>query len=383
MTRLIQLRNIKAKDVMSERLIICQKSERVSEVLGRMKKMDIHELPVVENGKLLGMVSYDIFIKRKSLPLSALVENIMVMPPKVDVNTSITKVAEVMLTNSFRAVPVTAAGEVAGIIAREDIVSRLVDFEQLEQINVKDVMTPDPITIGEDEHLERARAIMRDLDVRALPVVDAEGRLSGVLGIKDIMAYYTMERAQRKPAEINTRDTKHLHIAVSSLMSQPAISMGLKGNLLDAVKKMAVGHISSVVVVESRKPVGIVTQLDVLELVASYQERRQVYVQITGLDEQDPDLYDEMYRLIEKTMNRITPITMPQLLMLHFTEHHRPKEGRNFTVRARLSTSHGLFFSEGSDYELFRVLDTVLDHLEKQIIKDKERTKDRREGQED
>jgi ribosomal subunit interface protein len=136
-------------------------------------------------------------------------------------------------------------------------------------------------------------------------------------------------------------------------------------------------------VVESRKPVGIVTQLDVLELVASYQERRQVYVQITGLDEQDPDLYDEMYRLIEKTMNRITPITMPQLLMLHFTEHHRQKEGRNFTVRARLSTSHGLFFSEGSDYELFRVLDTVLDHLEKQIVKDKERTKDRREGQED
>ena len=383
MTRLIQLRNIKAKDVMSERLIICQKSERVSEVLGRMKKMDIHELPVVESGKLLGMVSYDMFIKRKSLPLSALVENIMVMPPKVDVSTSITKVAEVMLTNSFRAVPVTAAGEVAGIIAREDIVSRLVDFEQLEQINVKDVMTPDPITIAEDEHLERARAIMRDLDVRALPVVDAEGRLSGVLGIKDIMAYYTQERAQRKPAEMSTRDTKHLHIAVSSLMSQPAISMGLKGNLLDAVKKMAEGSISSVIVVENRKPVGIVTQLDVLELVASYQERRQVYVQITGLDEQDPDLYDEMYHLIEKTMNRITPITMPQLLMLHFTEHHRPKEGRNFTVRARLSTSHGLFFSEGSDYELFRVLDTVLDHLEKQIVRDKERTKDRREGHED
>jgi CBS domain-containing protein/ribosome-associated translation inhibitor RaiA len=383
MTRLIQLRNIKAKDVMSERLIICQKSERVSEVLGRMKKMDIHELPVVESGKLLGMVSYDMFIKRKSLPLSALVENIMVMPPKVDVNTSITKVAEVMLTNNFRAVPVTAAGEVAGIIAREDIVSRLVDFEQLEQINVKDVMTPDPITIMEDEHLEKARAIMRDLDVRALPVVDAEGRLTGVLGIKDIMAYYTLERAQRKPAEPNTRDTKHLHINISSLMSQPAISMGLKGNLLDAVKKMADSRISSVVVVESRKPVGIVTQLDVLELVASYQERRQVYVQITGLDEQDPDLYDEMYRLIEKTMNRITPITMPQLLMLHFTEHHRPKEGRNFTVRARLSTSHGLFFSEGNDYELFRVLDAVLDHLEKQIVKDKDRTKDRREGQED
>lgn len=383
MARLIQLRNIKAKDIMSEKLIICQRSERVSEVLGRMKKMDIHELPVVEGGKLLGMVSYDMFIKRKSLPLSALVENIMIMPPKVDINNSITRVAEVMLTNSFRAVPVTSAGEVAGIIAREDIVSRLVEFDQLEQINVKDVMTPDPLTITEEEHLEKARAIMRDLDVRALPVVDKEGRLSGVLGIKDIMGYYTQERAQRKPREMDTRMSPHLHIAVGSLMSTPAISMGLKGNLHEAVKKMAENHISSVIIVEGRMPVGIVTQLDILELVASYQERRQVYVQITGLDEQDPDLYDEMYHMIEKLMNRITPITMPQLLMLHFTDHHRPKEGRNFTLRVRLSTSHGLYFAEGSDYELFRLLDTVLDNLGKQIVKDKERMKDRREEPEE
>ena len=93
MPRLIQLRNIRAKDIMSERLIICQRTERLSEVLGRMKKMDIHELPVVEGGKLLGMVSYDMFIKRKSLPLTTTVENLMVTPPKVDVNDSITRVA--------------------------------------------------------------------------------------------------------------------------------------------------------------------------------------------------------------------------------------------------------------------------------------------------
>ena len=99
MPRLIQLRNIRAKDIMSERLIICQRTERLSEVLGRMKKMDIHELPVVEGGKLLGMVSYDMFIKRKSLPLTTTVENLMVTPPKVDVNDSITRVAEVMLVN--------------------------------------------------------------------------------------------------------------------------------------------------------------------------------------------------------------------------------------------------------------------------------------------
>jgi CBS domain-containing protein len=373
--RLIQLRNIKAKDIMSERLIICQRHERLSEVLGRMKKMDIHELPVVEGGKLLGMVSYDMFIKRKSLPLTTMVENLMVTPPKVDINDSITRVAEVMLVNNFRAVPVTAAGEIAGIVAREDIVQRLKGFQQLDQIEVRDVMSPGPITVSESDGVEKARSIMRDLDVRSIPVVDKEGRLTGVLGVKDIMEYYSKERGQRRLTKGSPGDSIDLTISVGSLMNAPAVHIGCDGQMDDVVSLMAENHISSVVVVEKSTPVGIVTHMDVLELVASYQERRQVYIQITGLEEHDPDIYDEMYSLIERRMQKITPITMPQLLMLHFTEHHHPAEPRHVSLRARLSTNTGLFFSEGEDFDKFRALDSVLEHIERQIIKDKEKAK--------
>ncbi len=382
MTRLIQLRNIKAKDIMSERLIICQRHERLSEVLGRMKKMDIHELPVVEGGKLLGMISYDVFIKRKSLPLTTTVENLMVTPPKVDVNDSVTRVAEVMLVNNFRAVPVTAAGEIAGIVAREDIVNRLVSFDQLSGIDVGDVMSPQPLTIGVDESIERARSIMRDLDVRTIPVIDGSGGLVGVLGVKDIMDYYSRERSQKPPSLGGPGEKADLHIPVGSLMNAPPISIDADGTLDQVVGRMAENRISSVVVVDSERPVGIVTHMDLLELVASYKERRQVYIQITGLEEHDPDIFDEMYQLIEKRMQKITPITMPQLLMLHFTEHHHPKEARNYSIRARLSTNHGLFFSEGFDFDMFRVLDNVLENIERQIIKHKEKVEDVRRDRE-
>ncbi len=374
MPRLIQLRNIKAKDIMSERLIICQRTERLSEVLGRMKKMDIHELPVVEGGKLLGMVSYEIFLKRKSLPLTTTVENLMVTPPKVDVNDSITRVAEVMLVNNFRAVPVTSAGEIAGIVAREDIVQALRGFSQLDQIPVSDVMSPSPLTISETDGVEKARSLMRDLDVRTLPVVDADGRLTGVLGVKDIMGYYGRERGQRRKGVPG--EAVDSAINVGSLMNAPAVAMGQDSHMAEVVDLMSDHHISSVVVVQDGEPRGIVTHMDVLELVASYQERRQVYIQITGLEEHDPDVYDEMYGLIERRMQKITPITMPQLLMLHFTEHHHPVEPRHYSVRARLSANTGLFFSEGEDFDKFRALDTVLEHIERQVIKVKEKTHD-------
>jgi CBS domain-containing protein/ribosome-associated translation inhibitor RaiA len=374
--RLIQLRNIKAKDIMSERLIICQRNERLSEVLGRMKKMDIHELPVVEGGKLLGMVSYDIFLKRKSLPLTTMVENIMVTPPKVDAHDSITRVAEVMLVNNFRAVPVTAGGEIAGIVAREDIVQSLKGFSQLDQISVADVMTPSPLTIKESDDVEKARSLMRDLDVRTLPVVDPEGRLTGVLGVKDIMAYYGEKRSQRRPSKDVMGDTAELSINVGSLMNTPPIFTHVDSDMADVVSLMAENHISSVVVVDDDAPIGIATHMDVLELVASYQERREVYIQITGLEEHDPDVYDEMYGLIERRMQKVTPISMPQLLMLHFTEHHHPAEPRHYSIRARLSTNTGLYFSQGEDFDKFRALDMVLEHIERQIIKDKDIAKD-------
>jgi CBS domain-containing protein len=322
------------------------------------------------------MVSYDIFIKRKSLPLTTMVENIMVTPPKVDVNDSITHVAEVMLVNNFRAVPVTAAGEVAGIVAREDIVQKLVDYPQLGEISVSDVMSQKPLTIAENEDVEKARSLMRDLDVRTIPVVDDQGRLGGVLGVKDIMDYYGRERSQRRPSLGTPGDVVDLSIKVSSLMNSPAVSIGHDGDLHQAIALMAGEGVSSVVVEEGGEPQGIVTHMDLLELVASYRERRQVYIQITGLEEHDPDVYDEMYQVIERRMQKITPIAMPQLLMLHYTEHHHPKEARNYSIRARLSTKTGLFFATQFDFDKFRALDNVLDHIEKQVVKEKERQRD-------
>jgi CBS domain-containing protein len=239
-------------------------------------------------------------------------------------------------------------------------------------------MSPKPITIGESDGIDRARSIMRDLDVRSIPVVDKDGKLTGVLGVKDIMEYYSAERSQKKPSLGTPGSTVDLSIGVGSIMNSPAISTDLDSHMADVVSLMADNHISSVVVVDRDEPAGIVTHMDVLELVASYQERRQVYIQITGLEEHDPDVYDEMYGLIDRRMQKITPITMPQLLMLHFTEHHDPQEPRTYSIRARLSTNTGLFFSEGDDFDKFRVLDNVLEHIERQIIKEKERSVDLR-----
>ena len=47
-------------------------------------------------------------------------------------------------------------------------------------------MTPDPVTIGPDDTLERAATLMHDENVSRLPVVE-NGRLVGIIGRTDIL----------------------------------------------------------------------------------------------------------------------------------------------------------------------------------------------------
>ena len=53
------IKNLKAEDVMTKDVISASEEDKLSDVLAKLKKFDIHELPVVRKKRLVGMVSYD------------------------------------------------------------------------------------------------------------------------------------------------------------------------------------------------------------------------------------------------------------------------------------------------------------------------------------
>lgn len=52
---------------------------------------------------------------------------------------------------------------------------------------VRDVMTPEPHTVGPEQTLEEAATLMHEHDVSRLPVVDGDGRLLGIVSRGDIV----------------------------------------------------------------------------------------------------------------------------------------------------------------------------------------------------
>lgn len=56
----------------------------------------------------------------------------------------------------------------------------------LAELQVKDIMTRNPITVREDDTVEHAAQLMLEHTISGLPVVNAEGRLTGIITQSDV-----------------------------------------------------------------------------------------------------------------------------------------------------------------------------------------------------
>lgn len=80
-----------------------------------------------------------------------------------------------------------SAGELCGILSERDIVRRAVVQEDLFDLPVREVMTPDVIVgVPQDEIMSVAH-IMTERRLRHLPIVDEKRRLIGMISIGDVM----------------------------------------------------------------------------------------------------------------------------------------------------------------------------------------------------
>jgi CBS domain-containing protein len=110
-------------------------------------------------------------------------------PVAVELNDAIGRVAELMKRQDVGAVPVvetTASRRLVGIITDRDIVVKVLAVGRDASSAVHEAMTSHPATCREDEDVTEAVARMADRQVRRLPVVDAEGRLCGIIAQADI-----------------------------------------------------------------------------------------------------------------------------------------------------------------------------------------------------
>jgi CBS domain-containing protein len=92
-------------------------------------------------------------------------------------------------------VPVVDRGRLIGLVTDRDIVLRVVASRQdPDDVKLKDIVTRSPATVTPDSQLSEARDLMAEHKVRRLPVVKGE-ELVGILSLGDVALATASKRA--------------------------------------------------------------------------------------------------------------------------------------------------------------------------------------------
>ena len=138
------------------------------------------------------------FVKDKMTP------NPVTVTPDVSISTAF----GIMKEQSFRRLPVVQGGKLVGIVTEKELqqvspskATTLSVFELnylLEKTTIKDAMSRDPITVQDDDLIEKAALLMRTNKVGALPVMHGD-RLVGVITESDIFDAFIDTMGFRNP----------------------------------------------------------------------------------------------------------------------------------------------------------------------------------------
>lgn len=118
-------------------------------------------------------------------------------PSRCTPNATLAEAAEVMWTADCGVLPVVEDGRLVGILTDRDICIALgTRNKTASELTVGELETKDVVTCLPEDEVHTAMELMRRAKVRRLPVVDRHGKLKGILALNDLVLRTSHARSE-------------------------------------------------------------------------------------------------------------------------------------------------------------------------------------------
>jgi len=159
------------------------------DVLKILKRTGISGVPVLKEGKLVGIITRkDMLRKAEETQLGLLMTR---NPVTIRPDATLAEAASLIIKHKVRRLPVVEDRALVGILSVADLITAIAQLKFRQEI--KDRFTSSTFALWEETPLSLVGRVMEISGVDAIPILDNEGILAGIISERDLIKNSSIE----------------------------------------------------------------------------------------------------------------------------------------------------------------------------------------------
>ncbi|MFB6144056.1 MAG: HPP family protein [Candidatus Nanohaloarchaea archaeon] len=384
--------NISGEQVINRDPVTATTDESLSQLRNKLEENRLKAVPVVDDrNRLQGAVGYRDLIRFIQFnPESTGLEKVMHQPPEFDVEDSMVELCDLRI-NSGRKMLVNTSGEkLDGVIGEQEMLDALTELEDMEKFSTKDVATREVIKVFEEDSVEEARHAMLDNNISRLPVLNSEGKLTGVVDSIDILRMLVPRESMKSGGTQGGRKASEVKMAgggekerlsgvtVDEIMDRNVSISEAHMDAIEAVELMQERGRDELFFVDGEYPEGVVTLKDFVKEIAGRGEKDTVLVSLTGLDlpEEKAAVHEKIEKQLRGSLGR--KLQKPEEVSLRIKKSEKDGKKHRWELDLKLYSEFGVTSVNTEDWELLDAVDEALGELNEVIRRKHEKRSEHR-----
>jgi CBS domain-containing protein len=177
------------RDYMTSDVVHVEIPGNRDDVLKILKRTGISGVPVIKHKKIVGIITRkDLLRKPEETQLGLLMT---AKPFTIAPDANISEAARILVTKKIRRLPVVEDGHLLGLLSVADLVHAIAQKKIKDEI--KDTFTSQTFALWEETPLPVVGRVMEISGVDAIPILDAENRLQGIISERDLIRNSSIE----------------------------------------------------------------------------------------------------------------------------------------------------------------------------------------------
>ena len=352
------------------RVSVFKPDDLASKVLGELKKTGRYEAVVASEGRV-GLVTVRDLLG-VSQPAQTKVDGIWKITGAVSPSDRVIDLAEMMIRNNVRAMPVQDNMRVVGVISQVDLTEALCDVPELTSVPSKGLMRTPVVSLDVNEGVAFARRLMLERGFSHVPIVE-DNRLVGMVTAEGIVHTFITPISKTTTGDRVGEKISRFPGPVSGVMDLHPFTVGPDASALDVACGLRDRRKSACIVTDQRRMIlGILTPRELLGSLTSFRVEGELPVYIMGLSDEDffeRAVAEEKVRRVVRRSMKIHPHIQEVSIRIKRSQSRGSKT--RYEVTARVLSPDEQIIAETDGWDLLEVFDKLCGTLDKALRKSK------------